>query len=171
MISAKSLQTLVRLLSLKPLKINGSKLTAGGVKKDSPYRRKNCFTVLMLLQPCFQVSLLLASCSVPCQERIENLGTRSHTATLFCFFCLDQQGQLTISAFTSLKARLINLHNKGEVGHLACFLYNFCVQSGFQAVWFQLSILRPKPKVIILAIHQGRRQPSKPIKTPSKYVQ
>ena len=34
MISAKSLQTLVRLLSLKPLKINGSRLTAGGVKKD-----------------------------------------------------------------------------------------------------------------------------------------
>ena len=30
--------------------------------------------------------------------------------------CLDQQGQLTVSQSTSLKARKMNFHNNGEVG-------------------------------------------------------
>lgn len=76
------------------------------------------------MQPRCQVFLLHAHRSAPGDWM--NLGTGSHTATIFWFF-LDQQGQLTISSSTSLRAKQINLYNKGEVGHVAYFLYNLCI--------------------------------------------
>ena len=88
---------------------------------------------------------------------------RDHTPPLYFGFCLDQQGQLTISATTSLRARQINLHNKGEVGHLTCFLYILFFV--FRAVFkrFGFSILRPKPKVIILLIRQFAQDKHNPV--------
>lgn len=72
------------------------------------------------MQPRCQVLLLHAHSSAPWDWM--KLWERGRTLLLYFDFFLDQHGQLTISSSTSLRAKQINLYNKGEVGRVACFL-------------------------------------------------